>query len=206
MHWRRYTGMPRERNKVMPETAPLRSSDRFARERNDSGFTLVEIVIVVAIIGLLAGLAGTSYARFLEEARIARAIAEISQIGTVIDALRAFDESPPPDSLAQFDLKTPIDPWGNTYHYLRIEGVFDVAAISPEASGLPAVSASGGGETRPTPTDPRKDRFFKPISTDYDLYSSGPDGVSRDSLEHRDSRDDVVRALNGKYFGLAERF
>ncbi len=71
------------------------------------------------------------------------------------------------------------------------------------------MAASGSGDgcgSRPPPDDPRKDRFLKPISTDYDLYSSGPDGISRDSLEHRESRDDVVRAINGDYIGLAELF
>lgn len=186
----------------MPDTADLRRRDWLQGGRRDRGFTVVEVAIVVVLIGLLAGLAFTSYLRFLDKARITRALAEISSIATVIDASRLFPvDSPPPDSISEFGLATPNDPWGNPYLYLRIEGVFDVTA-NPRTSGLPAVAAG----PRPPPTDPRKDRFLKPINTDYDLYSSGPDGVSRDSLEHRDSRDDVVRALNGRYIGLAELF
>lgn len=162
-------------------------------------------MIVVALIGLLAGLAGTTYLRYLEKARIIRAVSEISSISNLIDASRILTQSPPPDSLSEFDISTPIDPWGYPYHYLRIEGVFDVSASPLRTIGLPAVAANGG-DLRPPPDQPRKDRFLKPISTDYDLYSSGPDGVSRESLEHRDSRDDVVRAINGEYVGLAELF
>ena len=185
----------------MPKMAEPRTPDRLDGGRRDSGFTLVELAIVLTLIGLVAGMTGTSYLRYVERARIAQAVAEISNMSVAIDGLRVFEFAPPPNSLSEFDLATPIDPWGNPYHYLRIEGVF-VASPGPQSSSrLPAVAAGP-----PAPSKPRKDRFLKPINTDYDLYSSGPDGISQGSLESRASRDDVVRALNGAYVGLAELF
>jgi general secretion pathway protein G len=52
----------------------------------------------------------------------------------------------------------------------------------------------------------RKDRFLVPINTYYDLYSMGPDGQSQPPLTARVSRDDVIRANDGQYFGPAEAF
>jgi general secretion pathway protein G len=45
-----------------------------------------------------------------------------------------------------------------------------------------------------------------PLNSDYDLYSSGPDGESRSPLTAAPSRDDIVRANNGGYIGLAGEY
>jgi general secretion pathway protein G len=45
-----------------------------------------------------------------------------------------------------------------------------------------------------------------PINSDYDLYSLGADGESRPQLHSAVSRDDVIRARDGGYVGLAENF
>jgi general secretion pathway protein G len=167
---------------------------------------------------MIAGLGVTSYLRFIQKARIAKAVVEIASIANTIDADRLYEQGPPPDSLAGLGLDTPIDPWGNPYRYLRIEGVF--AANPPQGISLPAVAAKPpkepkppkeggeppGGGGPPIPTKPRKDRFLKPLSTDYDLYSSGLDGLSTATLEAKHSHDDVIRALEGDYIGLAELF
>ncbi len=52
----------------------------------------------------------------------------------------------------------------------------------------------------------RKDRFLVPINSDYDLYSLGKDGRSVAALTAKDSRDDVVRASDGAFIGLASNF
>jgi general secretion pathway protein G len=59
----------------------------------------------------------------------------------------------------------------------------------------------GGGSVKP-----RKDRFLVPINSDYDLYSMGPDGQSNEPLTVPVSRDDIIRASNGAYVGIAENF
>jgi general secretion pathway protein G len=45
-----------------------------------------------------------------------------------------------------------------------------------------------------------------PINSDYDLYSVGKDGVSSGPLTAGPSRDDVIRANDGGFFGLARDY
>ena len=45
-----------------------------------------------------------------------------------------------------------------------------------------------------------------PLNTDFDLYSLGPDGESALALPAAPSRDDVVRAGDGAYIGLAVNY
>ena len=53
---------------------------------------------------------------------------------------------------------------------------------------------------------PREDQFLKPINTAYDIFSIGPDGESHKRLPHSQSKDDIVRASDGQYIGVAEEF
>jgi general secretion pathway protein G len=52
----------------------------------------------------------------------------------------------------------------------------------------------------------RKDRNLVPINSDYDLYSVGPDGDSSLPLTAATSRDDIVRANDGRFIGKAEDY
>jgi len=45
-----------------------------------------------------------------------------------------------------------------------------------------------------------------PINTDFDLYSMGPDGRSAPPLTAKHSRDDIVRANDGAFIGLASDY
>ena len=56
------------------------------------------------------------------------------------------------------------------------------------------------------PSQPRKDRFLHPINSDYDLYSMGKDGESVGPLTAKKSHDDVIRANDGSFVGLAVEF
>lgn len=44
------------------------------------------------------------------------------------------------------------------------------------------------------------------IAGDFDLYSYGPDGQSKQQLDNKVSRDDVVRASDGAFIGIAADF
>jgi general secretion pathway protein G len=145
------------------------------------GFTLVELLVAVAIVGTLAALAIPAYGKALDSARVGRAIADIRAIGLSIKAYELL-EGQLPDSLAQADLADLRDVYGRPYEYLRIAGG------KPGKGGL------------------RKDKKFNPINSDFDLYSLGKDGESQSQLDNKDSVDDIVRANDGGFVGLAANF
>lgn len=165
------------------------------------GFTLVEIGVVLAIIGVLAATAGVRYVDMLERARQARAIIELRGIAAELDPA-GDDRAVLPETLAEMGI-TRLDPWGRPYRYLRLEGALP-SGMAAEVDGLPAVAAEAGGA--PAIAHARKDRFLVPINSDYDLYSVGPDGESQPNLNNPVSRDDIIRAADGAFYGVAEKF
>ena len=68
-----------------------------------------------------------------------------------------------------------------------------------------AYAAQGGGGNA-SKGKPRKERFLHPINSDYDLYSMGKDGESVEPLTAKKSHDDVIRANDGSFVGLAVEF
>lgn len=190
-----------------------------------TGFTLVELMVVIAIVAVLSAIATPLYTEYIEKARVVRAIAEIKGISQAITVYE-FETGKYPQSLAEVGpsawLKsqsamasaqptlttilraisltvvctvwvapaeagdnnaTLLDPWGSPYQYLNIQNS----------------TAKGKGSFR-------KDRFLVPINTDYDLYSMGRDRQSTPPLTAKNSKDDVIRANNGGYIGLASAF
>lgn len=55
-------------------------------------------------------------------------------------------------------------------------------------------------------TTRRRDGFLFPLNTDYDLFSLGPNGRTAVSIGHAVAQDDVIRANNGSFFGLASEY
>jgi general secretion pathway protein G len=76
---------------------------------------------------------------------------------------------------------------------------------SGNAAGNPDQSGSGSGAPQSS-VSPRKDRFGVVLNTDFDLYSMGKDRQSTDSLSTPNSHDDILRANDGAYVGLASNF
>ncbi|HMS85577.1 MAG TPA: prepilin-type N-terminal cleavage/methylation domain-containing protein [Nitrospira sp.] len=64
----------------------------------------------------------------------------------------------------------------------------------------------GGGGPNCGQGGARKDRHLHPISSDFDLYSMGKDKDSVKPLTAQKSHDDVIRASDGGYYGLARNF
>ncbi len=146
------------------------------RRRNNTAFSLIELLIVVALIGIISSIAYPSYVEYLEKARTATAIGDITKLD--LQMVNYFAKKVAyPASLDELG-PVPIDPWGNQYQYLNISTVKGVGKV-------------------------RKDKNLVPINSDYDLYSMGPDGKSVSPLTAKHSRDDIVRGNNGGFIGIA---
>lgn len=145
-----------------------------------AGLTLVELMLAVLLVGVLAGIAMPMYANYRERINRATAIMDIKVLQAIITDYAA-DGGSYPASLANVNNGGKLDPWGHAYQYVDL-------------------TASGGrGQAR-------KDHNLNPINSDFDLYSLGKDGVSKTQLTQKDSLDDIVRARDGAFVGLASDF
>ena len=149
------------------------------RPARQGGVTLLELMVVVAAIVVLGSLAVPAFNGYIERSRVARAV---SDIGTVSLQLYRWQLNTRnfPATLAEAGIVLGNDPWGRPYRYLRVAGA-NVGQL-------------------------RKDHNLVPINTDFDLYSLGPDGQSAAALTAQPSRDDIVRANNGAYIGVAANY
>lgn len=143
---------------------------------NHHGFTLLELMMVIAIIGTLAAIAIPNYLRFREKAKVTHAISDIKGIERSILAFM-LDYNRLPTTLIEAGLGNPVDPWGNQYVYTPVDSI--------------------------PPGKRRKDKSLVPVNRDFDLYSMGADGKSVAPFTAKASHDDVVRANDGAFVGLA---
>jgi len=144
------------------------------------GFTIVELMLTVALIGILAGIAVPTYTTYTDKTKEKKAIGDLGVISIKIDEF-VMDNGILPANLAAVPGANFPDPWGNPYQYLNI------------------ATAKGKGKMR-------KNRFMVPINSDYDLYSMGEDGKSVSPLTAKASRDDIIRANDGQFIGLASDY
>ena len=147
------------------------------------GMTLVELLLVVAIISTLLTVAVPGTSNLINKGRISRACSDISIMSQKLSDY-LMDYGSLPETLEEVDLPTLTDPWGNPYQYLIILG-----KSKSEISGKW-----------------RKDHFLVPLNYDFDLYSMGKDGATIAPLTAKASHDDIVRANNGDYIGLASKY
>lgn len=79
---------------------------------------------------------------------------------------------------------------------------------SGAGSGGPGGGGAGGGGGPPCGGvgGARKDRFLVPINSDFDIYSMGRDGQTVAPLTALKSHDDIIRASDGGFYGLATYF
>ena len=127
-----------------------------ARAAADTGFTLLEILVVLAILGLLVGLVAPAALRQLGGARNSVARQSVERIASVLDLYRLDVGSYPttdqglqalnvrPAGAASWNgpyLKTdaaPVDPWGRPYLYrapsARAGRDFDLCSRGPNGT------------------------------------------------------------------------
>jgi general secretion pathway protein G len=86
-----------------------------------------------------------------------------------------------PVDLAEIGRESMLDPWQAPYQYLDFTGTH-----------------GNGGK--------RKDHNLVPINTYFDLYSMGEDGASTSPLTAPQSQDDIIRANDGGFVGLASDY
>lgn len=142
--------------------------------KNPLGFTLIEMLLVIAIVGTLCGIAIPAYTGYREKIDCQKGIADIVDIGLCIDKFYAENNSYPVN-LAETGKAGLVDPWDQPYQYMR----------------------------HPT-AKPKKLWSIHPINTDYDLWSIGKDGTTKQTVNSKPSWDDIIRAFDGAYIGLAK--
>jgi general secretion pathway protein G len=153
---------------------------RAIRSGTARGFTLVEVIFVLAIAGILIAIAVPIFERYVEKSRVVEATVDINSLQKSIRDYEISKGALPAD-LAGVGQGGKLDPWGRPYQYLNLR--------DPASAGKA-----------------RKDKSLAPVNSDFDLYSLGKDGQTDPSLNNAASRDDVVRARDGRFVGLAEEF
>jgi general secretion pathway protein G len=147
---------------------------------DQTGITIIELMLVLALVGILFAFAIPAYKNYRKEARIKTAIADLISIEVVIKDYR-LDSGSYPATLDSIGISGKLDPWKKLYQYANHGTV------------------KGKGKMR-------KDKNLVPINSDFDLYSMGEDGKSVSPLTAPQSHDDIIRANNGAYFGLAKDY
>jgi general secretion pathway protein G len=147
---------------------------------DERAFSLVETLVACALVSTLASLSVGVYVSALKAARITRAVGDLRAMDVDIRAFHTrFDRYP--TTLAELGRPLPIDPWGSAYVYTDL--------------------SQRGSRGRA-----RKDGRLNPINADFDLYSIGADRRSTTPLTAPASKDDVIRARDGAFLGLAKDF
>ena len=118
----------------------------------ESGFTLLELLVVLGIIAMLAGIVGPQVMKHMGESKTKAAKVQIEELAATLDmykldvgsypsndqGLNALIESP--DSNKRWNgpylrkSKIPLDPWQQEYHYVSPgeHGKFDLYTLGAD--------------------------------------------------------------------------
>lgn len=91
---------------------------------NNSGFTLIELILVTVIIAILAGMIVPIYAGRVAESQVRAAKGDIASLSNSIDLYALDHNDQYPDALTalvsgerNYIKELRNDPWGNPYNY-----------------------------------------------------------------------------------------
>lgn len=170
---------PRQRRVPGSEATRPEGRPESVHSHAPGGFTLVEILLVLVLVFILLTIGIPSLSEAIDKANIAHAIGDVRALSNELMTLGADGELP--NSLEEIGRGGMSDPWGEPYVYRKFDGPRDLSSA-------------------------RKDKFLVPLNTDFDLYSKGKDGASTSSLSASMSLDDIIRANDGGWIGLAEKY
>lgn len=171
----------------------------------EMGFTMLELVLVLSIIVALLAIGVPTYSGYLRDARDTKAIHDIQVMERLISAYEHSNDSLP-ESLDEIGDGKQLDPWGNPYEYLPVAQTRKGRQELINTGILENTTLTKKERNALDKRKPRRERFKNLLNIDYDLYSKGPDGLSKPSLNKKVSRDDIVRAVEGGYIGRAIDF
>ena len=158
------------------------------RTQWSQGFTMVELVVVLGVLAVLTIIGMGVYSHFIDKAKNTRAIAEIRGLEKeILEFWHTYDRLP--DTLGELDRSIMLDPWKTPYQYIN----FDTAPDSEEKRRTLGNKGKGKGKG-------------DPLNSDYDLFSMGKDRTSAPVLTDNTSKDDIIRANDGRYTGLVSEY
>lgn len=115
----------------------MKSTFRVAHASKQSGFTLIEIMVVVVIMGILAGLVGVAVFGNVDKAKVESVKSDLRVMAQALDLYRLDNNRYPgtdqgldalinrPDNAKTWPeegylkkKEVPLDPWNNPYNYI----------------------------------------------------------------------------------------
>ena len=121
-------------------------------KRNQTGFTLLELLVVLGIIAMLAGLVGPQVMKHMGESKVKAAKVQIEDLAQTLDMYKLDVGSYPtseqgltalvenPGDIQRWNgpylrkSKVPLDPWNQEYHYTSPgeHGKFDLTSLGAD--------------------------------------------------------------------------